>query len=394
MKALAISDMHLGAWTGDPVLSRPFARDRLAPLLGEADELILLGDTFDLLFSSVEHAFAQAEPFFDLVAETMQGGRVVWLAGNHDHHIVVRVLRSLVETRIATGYDSEELARAFEIEHQSFFKRYLDRKLPGVETRLSYPFHEVGDVLLSHGHWLDAHMSGSLPNRLLTRGIWAVAGGRRREGVRLDEYEAVIVPLTELLFTVAQMPRGCVAQRGFLHQFERLAKAVRWATAVERAVKRVARRNGGPEVRHRELGLASACSPNDPVAPAVAAFGQVARNLGWDKRSRKLVFAHTHQPLAGERDAACGEVRFWNTGSWTYEPTLGSLDSYVEYLERAWPGTAVAIDSETGYEPELVELLADQNPLHGGDRRALRELTDRHSERTRALDRKLPVHAA
>jgi UDP-2,3-diacylglucosamine pyrophosphatase LpxH len=111
MKALAISDMHLGAWTGDPVLSRPFARERLAPLLEEADELILLGDTFDLLFSSVEHAFAQAGPFFDLVDETMRGGRVVWLAGNHDHHIVVRVLRSLVETRVATGYDSEELAR-------------------------------------------------------------------------------------------------------------------------------------------------------------------------------------------------------------------------------------------------------------------------------------------
>jgi len=32
MRALAISDLHFGAWTGDPVLSRDFARERLAPL--------------------------------------------------------------------------------------------------------------------------------------------------------------------------------------------------------------------------------------------------------------------------------------------------------------------------------------------------------------------------
>jgi hypothetical protein len=44
------------------------------PLLDEADELVLLGDVFDLLFSSVEHAFEQADPFFELLAETMAGG--------------------------------------------------------------------------------------------------------------------------------------------------------------------------------------------------------------------------------------------------------------------------------------------------------------------------------
>jgi UDP-2,3-diacylglucosamine pyrophosphatase LpxH len=370
--------MHIGAWTGDAVLSRPFARERLAPLLEEADELVLLGDVFDLLFSSVEHAFEQADPFFDLVAETMRGGRVVWLAGNHDHHIVVRMLRTLVETRVATGLDGDELARVYEAEQQSFFKRYLHRRLPGVETRLAYPFHEVGDVLLSHGHWLDAHMTGSLPNRLLTRGIWAVAGGRP-DRVRLEDYEAVIVPLTELLFTVAQMPRGCLAQQGFHHQFERLGKAVRRATAVERGLKRVAKRNGTP-IHERLM-----------ADEALDAYRKVVRNLGWDKRARKHVFAHTHRPLADERDSS--GLRFWNTGSWIYEPELRSRESYVKYLERAWPGTAVVIDSETGYEPELVDLLADQNPLHGGDPSGLRDVEDMYTARTAELDPKLPVHA-
>ncbi len=104
-----------------------------------------------------------------------------------------------------------------------------------------------------------------------------------------------------------------------------------------------------------------------------------------------MVFAHTHQPLAAGTNAACGDVRFWNTGSWVYEPTLGSVESYANYLERAWPGTAVVIDSAAGHEPELVELLADQNPLHGGDASALRPVGDMYTKRTAKLDRKLPV---
>src|SRR5438270_77287 len=98
MRALAISDMHFGAWTGDPLLRHRFALDVLESHLEGIDELILLGDVFDLLFSSVEDAFMQADPFFSLLEDkaVRQAGRV-FLAGNHDHHIVVRYLRAAVE---------------------------------------------------------------------------------------------------------------------------------------------------------------------------------------------------------------------------------------------------------------------------------------------------------
>jgi UDP-2,3-diacylglucosamine pyrophosphatase LpxH len=49
--ALAISDMHFGAWTGEPLLRHQFALDALEPHLEDIDELILLGDVFDFLFS-------------------------------------------------------------------------------------------------------------------------------------------------------------------------------------------------------------------------------------------------------------------------------------------------------------------------------------------------------
>src|SRR5919206_95616 len=255
MRALAVSDLHFGAWTGDPVLARDFALGRLEPELEDIDELVLLGDVFDFLFSTVELAFAQAEPFFALLARKLRGKRITFLAGNHDDHIAVRTLRAAVELKVATGAEGEELERAFAGEHLSFFQRFMDRRLAG-------------------------------------------------------------------------------------------------------------RRNGHPARAPAHRGRA--CDPAEPPPAALAAFGHVARNLGWDRPTEKIVFAHTHQPLAGATTPACPGTRFWNTGSWIYEPSLRGYDSYLDYLARAWPGTAVLIDTERE-EPELLALLDDQNPLTGGD---------------------------
>jgi hypothetical protein len=74
-----------------------------------------------------------------------------------------------------------------------------------------------------------------------------------------------------------------------------------------------------------------------------------------------MIFGHTHQPLNGARDEACGDVRFWNTGSWIYEPRIEPQDSWERYLDLGWPGTAVLIDTDRS-DPRLMELLRDENP--------------------------------
>ena len=71
MRALVISDSHLGAWTGRTCS----AQER--PLSGsprsseEIDELIVLGDLFDFLFGTVGGCFEAAEGLFDLLAEKL-----------------------------------------------------------------------------------------------------------------------------------------------------------------------------------------------------------------------------------------------------------------------------------------------------------------------------------
>jgi hypothetical protein len=42
MRALAISDLHFGAWTADPLLRDDFALPALDTQLQDADELVLL----------------------------------------------------------------------------------------------------------------------------------------------------------------------------------------------------------------------------------------------------------------------------------------------------------------------------------------------------------------
>ena len=179
MRALVISDLHFGAWTTDGSLARPVARRRLAPHLDDIDELVLLGDVFDIQFGRMEGAFAEAEPFFELLREKLQGKRVVFIAGNHDHHVVVRTLRAYSE-KIAAGLDRNQTGPRFAREHQNFADLFFERTLEGVEVATAYPDYRLGQVHLCHGHYLDAHLQGSLSNRLLRRVLRTIGGAGPR----------------------------------------------------------------------------------------------------------------------------------------------------------------------------------------------------------------------
>ena len=103
MRALVISDTHFGAWTGRDLLAEERSLERLAPQLEGIDELIILGDLFDFLFASVADAYAAADGLFTLIAEKLGGKRLVFLAGNHDHHFVYRDAEDRLEAEISAG---------------------------------------------------------------------------------------------------------------------------------------------------------------------------------------------------------------------------------------------------------------------------------------------------
>jgi UDP-2,3-diacylglucosamine pyrophosphatase LpxH len=404
MRALVISDTHFGAWTGRDLLREEFFLERLAPQLEGVDELIFLGDLFDFLFGSVGEAVDASDGLLRLIAENLAGKRLVFLAGNHDHHLVHRDAENRLEAQLAagrsplvTGEPADSAAPG-----PGYFRSFLARRLPGVEVEIAYPTYSFAGVLCTHGHYLDPHarLAGSRGDRLLTRILWGIATGGPEEPKTIADYESTVTLLTEWLYTAAQMPHGTHAQQNVFRAVQKAGRVVSTLGLPARGVKRVAaelREHGlGPthdslpsaehfdsvvrdeaERQRREqpapgtawprltYPAASVISPSDPSGHALEAFARVVANLGWGSEAERIVFAHTHQPLACVRSGKDSRTRYWNTGSWIYEPDLGSRQAYARYLRYAWPGTAIVIDDEEP-EPRLLELLADLNPLTGG----------------------------
>ncbi len=397
MRALVISDTHFGAWTGRDILREEFALERLAPALEGIDELIFLGDLFDFLFGAVEEAVEAADGLLALIAARMAGKRLVFLAGNHDHHLVHRDQEDRLEAKLASGSEQPSNGAG-----PGFFQAFLERKLPGVEVEIAYPTYMFGDVLCTHGHYLDPHarLSGSRADRLLTRTLWAIAAGGPEEPARVEDYESVTTLLTEWLYTAAQMPHGTHAQQNVFRAAQKAGRIANALGAPVRGARRLQARlrdsaaapgveelpseehfdavvRGEAQRQAREQPLSgppwsvpiypepTVVDRSDPSQHALDAFAQVVANLGWAAATDKIVFAHTHQPLADVRAADVSPTRYWNTGSWIYEPELGSRQAYARYLRYAWPGTAILLDTEAP-QPQLLELLADLNPRHGG----------------------------
>ena len=231
VRALVISDTHFGAWTGEDILREPETLALLEPALDGVDEVILLGDMFDFMFSSLREAFRASEGLMELLRGKLQGKRFVFLAGNHDHYFVRREAEELVGLELATGKSPQELQD--DLRRTDFFRRILDQRLDGVEVEICYPTYTFAGVLCTHGHYLDFHArrSGSAPGRLLARALWAIAVGGEEHSPTIQDYEATITLLTALLYTIAQLPNGTQAQRRAFGAFEGLERTIRGARA-------------------------------------------------------------------------------------------------------------------------------------------------------------------
>lgn len=202
------------------------------------DEVVFLGDMFDFLFGTVAGALAAAEGLFGLLRESLQGKRFVFLAGNHDHHLVRREAEDLLELGIVSDRPAPELRE--EVRRRSYFRRLLRDRLGGVEVEVRYPAYTFGGVLLTHGHYLDPHarLSGSVGSRALTRLLWSIAAGGREDPRTEEDYESVITLLTELLYTVAQLPHGTIAQRNVYGAVQRAGRLLGAAASPVAAVRR------------------------------------------------------------------------------------------------------------------------------------------------------------
>jgi len=131
--------------------------------------------------------------------EREQGKRFVFLAGNHDHHVVKREAEELIEPEIATGKSPDELRD--ELCRTHFLRRCFERRLKA--SRSTSGTRRTCSVtwLCTHGHYLDFHArrSGPAPGRLLARVLWSIAVGGEEHTPTTADYGATLSILTAML---------------------------------------------------------------------------------------------------------------------------------------------------------------------------------------------------
>ncbi|MGI9099905.1 MAG: metallophosphoesterase [Solirubrobacteraceae bacterium] len=168
VRRLIISDLHFGCT--DALLAAPAALERIEPELAWADELVINGDLFELVFTSLEEAVGAARPFLALANRHV--GRVHYLPGNHDHHLVSL---SGDERRFAQilGTPATPFARVAPAE------RLLRSLCPQAEVVCAYPLCDLDGMRITHGHYITPHL-GSSELRLMDWLAWCLTGEQSR----------------------------------------------------------------------------------------------------------------------------------------------------------------------------------------------------------------------
>lgn len=314
---------------------------------------MLLGDIVELRDRPIAEVLEIAAPFFELVGAVAGGAEVVFVPGNHDHHL----FSAWQETGRLRG-DVKPMGFEQRAKATSGPLRVLARRAPGCELSLSYPGIWLGDgVYATHGHYLDVHLTVPTFERLGVGAVERVIGGLPEGGRSPEDYERVLAPLYAFLFALAQSggmtssgpgPSAKVwaALAGRESGVKKLRGMLLGSVALPGAVA-VANRLGigrfKADISLEEIGRAT-----------VAAMVESVERL--ELEAETVIFGHTHRrgPLSGEQAwTTAGGTRLLNTGSWVYSPGLiGTAEAKSPY----WPGSVVILDRD-GIEPRA--LLAD-----------------------------------
>lgn len=336
-RRLVVSDLHFGS--GDELAHHPLALERLAGELEWADELLVNGDLFELIFGPLHVAVERSRPLLELVNRCVRTVR--FIPGNHDHHFV----SCASDERRMAAVTGEDPGPAFRVPPA---ERVLRALCPDVEVVTNYPVATLDGVTFQHGHYIGPHVE-SFGWRMLDRLAWQLTGSQRPDRLTVTDYEALQAPLLELMYEMANLPQGVRAQQNF----ERwLVGAGAWMRAPTKATRQVSGLAAG--LLRRSSPAALRANPELPGEQARAAMTAVCENL--EIAPGSVCFAHTHTPLSdvASTDEA-SRWRFYNSGSWMWDRRLRE---HPHYRATSWPGTVLRVcDGHV----ELVELLGDMD---------------------------------
>lgn len=335
MRTLVVSDLHLGNRGRHDVLRLAEIRERLFAAVADAERLVLLGDTVELMHRQPHRSMIVAEPVLRALGQALGPDReVVVVPGNHD----APLLRSWALAQGAQLQTSHPVPLT-----ASPALELVASWLTPARVRVNYPGVWLGDrIWATHGHYLDHHLLPDSPFGLLRRAARDTRATSPMEYERLHRYGRR---------SRESWPARLLARPG--------------ATVIQGAIERL---RVLPQVM-LDTGLAPVTAKLLDVQmrrSATPGMARVVRHLGID--ADWVLFGHVHRrgPIGDETwpdGNGPGRPRLVNTGAWLYEPLLADRATAPHPY---WPGGAVLLgDGET---PRCVGLLDDVSAgqLHMG----------------------------
>lgn len=370
VRTLIVSDLHLGAGSGQDILRHAGPRGALLAELERADQVVLLGDLLELRGTPVAQVLERAGPVLAEIGEAAGDARVVVVPGNHDHRPAADWLEHRRQRGAATPIRPVETWRP----GRTGLDGRLARALGAREIVMAYPGVWIRpDVWATHGHYLDCHNTVPAVEVVGAAVAGWLTGVLPPGPLDPEAYEAMVSPVYAFNYAVAQAATGGRRVRGgggSVRMWRRLMPRGRRPRVREVVLGGVVFPGAVMALNRAGLGPFSADVSRAAVRrAALRAMGNVVDRLGVD--AEHVVFGHTHRsgPLPGDRDedgwVAAGR-RLWNCGSWVLEPAVVGPPGR---RSGHWPGSCVLVEGDSS--PRLLRLLGEDAmaaPLNAAER--------------------------
>jgi hypothetical protein len=391
MRTAIVSDLHLGAASGEDVLRDAAVRRLLFEEIADADRVVLLGDVLELRDLPVGAILAAGRPFFEELGEALGDREVLLVPGNHDHRLAeplldglsLQALPPIADPRAGdgdgTGPTNPRPALGLEqlADPSPGPTALIDRWLGPARLRIAYPGIWLReDVYATHGHYMDAHFTLPRAECVATATMIRFAAPPPPRATAAD-YERVLRPIYGFAYGAAQFRPTRLARRRHAPSesaWRVLTGGDRRGSAKRRLGVAAARRGFPLGVRALNRLLRSDFSP-DISAEAIFTGGveaarEMATRLGVD--GCHVITGHTHRggPWEGEPQWPLpGGGHLHSSGSWVFASAFHHPGTPPGPY---WPGTVTWV-GESG-PPRHARLLMERS----------------HAEMTELLGRAIP----
>jgi hypothetical protein len=358
MRTAIVSDLHLGAASGEDVLRDPAVRRVLLEEIGGADRVVLLGDVVELRDLALGVALDSARPFFAELGKALGEREVTIVPGNHDHRLAEPLL-----DRISLAGAAELGLEQHEDTPGDGAGAVIDDWLGPANLRIAYPGVWLrDDVYATHGHYMDAHLSLPRAECLAVAALIRLSGPLPDPAAPGD-YERVLRPIYGFSFGVAQARARVGRPRP--HPSEAAWKALAGENSggsSRQRLRAASVRAAFPLGIHAINRLLRSDFDSDISAAAIFSAGveaatEMAARLGLT--GAHVITGHTHRGGPNEGEATwplAGGGHLHNTGSWVFASAFHNPGTPPSPY---WPGTVTWLE-DTG-PPRRKRLLLDHS---------------------------------